>query len=114
MPAEVAVMNSASQMQLAPARDTDGRDQPSVCDRTSQIAIGICRASVNAGVDLLRADRSSEAGKRKSPEGIPGISIQSSVKFGETNSGFGYGVRSAVTSRASRTTSLLPAPRRQD
>jgi len=66
-------MNSPSQMQLAPARDPDGRDKPSVCDSTSQIAIGIYRAFVNAGVDLARA--ADEAGKRKSPGGIPGISI---------------------------------------
>jgi len=66
-------MNSPSQMQLAPARDPDGRDNASVCDRPSQIAIGICRASVIAGVDVARA--ADEAGKRKSPGGIPGISI---------------------------------------
>src|SRR5205085_6416027 len=65
-------------------------------DETSQIAMGIC--SADAG----------PARKTKIPGGHPGDFDL------EEREGSGYGVRSAVTSRASRTTSLLPAPRRQD
>src|SRR5262245_26981909 len=106
--ADVAVMNGSSRNAFAPARYRR-RAQAPVCDATSQIAIGICRAVRQVGVDTAGGVSLAQcwAGKRKCPGGIPGISTWS-------NLGGGYGVRSAVTSRASRTVLLPFAVRRHE
>src|SRR5436190_20860424 len=104
-------------MQLAPARDL-GRARSSAslrrcvanCHRDLSCARG--KSELTCG---MRATATGQAvRKTKIRGGIPGISIQSNVEVEELNSRRGYGVRSAVTSRASRTTFLMPTLRRQD